>query len=652
MDNDVAIDWERLGQNGVVRLTARFPDGGNYTDQLDITLAAERERFLDGLCTGRPGINREAVATTLDEIVDRIVQPADEPEADDSAGRRPSQADRLVLLAEGAELFHSQGADSEPYATIDVGNHRETWPINSKGFRRYLSRLFYESEKRVPASQALQDALGVLGAQAMFDGPAQDVAVRIGQLDTRIYLDLVDEAWRCAEITANGWRIIPNGPIKFIGRRGMLPLPDPVRGGSVDELRQLVNIQNNDHWQLFIAWLLAALRVGRPCPILVVNGEQGSAKTTLCKIARALIDPNASPLRRPPRDERDLMIAAANSRLVALDNLSGLPPWLSDGLCTLCTGGGLGVRQLYTDDEERLFEGMRPILVNGIEDVAIRPDFLDRAISLTLEYIDDRRRLTESEIWARFEQARPRILGALLNVVSVALGSLPTVRLREKPRMADFAEWAAAAELALGWEPGAILAAYARNRRLLNLVAFEGSAIAVPIMRLMEPISEWSGTSKQLLDAISPLVDEATRKCKDWPSSPRGLSGQLRRLASNLRREGIDVRPPEPNDHQRIIHLERVCNSPPEPPEPPEHCEPSDATPAFSPTSDNLAEQGGSGGMWAVAGGSGGRPYSGPADRPQENPGFYQAEGGSGGSGGCLQPNSNSDEDEEVEWMG
>jgi hypothetical protein len=553
------IDYERLGRNGKVRLTARFPDGGNYTDRVDIVVASERERFLTDLCTRAPGVNREAVAARLDEIVNGIVGHAEEPEEDGSAGRKLSQADRLVKLAEGAELFHSQGGDSEPYATIAIGSHRETWPVNSKGFRRYLSRLFYQSEEKAPCSQAMQDALGVLGAKAMFDGVAQDIAVRIGQADDRIYLDLADESWRCVEIAPTGWRIIQNGPVKFVRRRGMLPLPEPVRGGGVDELRKLVNIQNTDHWHLLIAWLLAALRVGRPCPILVVNGEQGSAKTSLCKIARALIDPNASPLRRPPRDERDLMIAASNSWLVALDNLSGLPPWLSDSLCTLSTGGGLSARQLYTDDEEKLFDAMRPILVNGIEDVAIRPDFLDRAISLTLEYIDDRRRLTESEIWPRFEQARPGILGALLNVVSAALGNLPTVHLPEKPRMADFAEWVTAAEPALGWERGVILGAYARNRRLLNLVAFEGSAIATPLQKLMESISEWSGTSAELLAALSPLVDEATKKRKDWPSSPRMLSGHLRRLANNLRREGIDVRPPEPNDHRRLFHLVLLC---------------------------------------------------------------------------------------------
>jgi hypothetical protein len=98
---------------------------------------------------------------------------------------------------------------------------------------------------------------------------------------------------------------------------------------------------------------------------LAISGEQGSAKTVLSKLLKALIDPNATPVRALSREQRELMIAVNNSYLLAFDNLSGLPDWLSDVLCRLATGGSFAVRQLYTDDEEVLFEAARPILLNG-----------------------------------------------------------------------------------------------------------------------------------------------------------------------------------------------------------------------------------------------------------------------------------------------
>jgi hypothetical protein len=172
---------------------------------------------------------------------------------------------------------------------------------------------------------------------------------------------------------------------------------------------------------LIIAWLLAALRFGSPYPLLAISGEQGSAKTVLSKLLKCLIDPNAAPVRALAREERELMIAANNGHLLAFDNLSGLPFWLSDALCRLASGGSFAVQQLYTDDEEVLFQAARPILLNGIEDVISRPDLADRAIFLTLPPIGEAQRQPEAELWREFEMARPCILGVLLDAAAHGL---------------------------------------------------------------------------------------------------------------------------------------------------------------------------------------------------------------------------------------
>jgi hypothetical protein len=197
---------------------------------------------------------------------------------------------------------------------------------------------------------------------------------------------------------------------------------------------------------------------------LAISGEQGSAKTVLSKLLKALIDPNATPVRALSREQRELMIAVNNSYLLAFDNLSGLPDWLSDVLCRLATGGSFAVRQLYTDDEEVLFEAARPILLNGIEEVVSRPDLGDRAIFLTLAPIREAQRRPEAELWREFETARPLILGALLHAVVHGLQRINHVQLEALPRMADFALWAAACETAL-WPAGNFARVYAANRR-------------------------------------------------------------------------------------------------------------------------------------------------------------------------------------------
>lgn len=130
--------------------------------------------------------------------------------------------------------------------------------------------------------------------------------------------------------------------MRFRRTKSMLPLPAPERGGSLDLLRRLVNIDEAD-WPLVVAWLVGALRPRGPYPTLALFATQGAGKTFTAKCLRALIDPNTSPLRCEPRDKQDLAIMANASWCVAYDNLSHLPAWLSDATCRLC-GGFIGYR--------------------------------------------------------------------------------------------------------------------------------------------------------------------------------------------------------------------------------------------------------------------------------------------------------------------
>lgn len=271
----------------------------------------------------------------------------------------PTQADQLVALAmdNGAELFHTP--DGAPYATIQFEGHHETWATQGEDLRRWLRRLFYEARNKAPGSQALQDALGTLAGKALFDSPELPVFVRVAAHNGAIYLDLANDQWHAVEITHVAWRVLAEPPVKFRRPRGMLPLPTPVRGGTLAELRPFVNVGSDEDWILLVSWLVAALRPTGPYTVLAVSGAQGCAKSTLVRVLRNLVDPNEAPLRSQPREERDLMIAVKNGHVIALDNLSSIQPWLSDALCRLTFGGGFGTRQLYTDEEEIIFQAQR-----------------------------------------------------------------------------------------------------------------------------------------------------------------------------------------------------------------------------------------------------------------------------------------------------
>lgn len=238
-------------------------------------------------------------------------------------------------------------------------------------------------------------------------------------------------------------------------------------------------------------------------------------------------------MRATPRNERDLAITASNSHIVTLDNLSHLNPWVSDALCRLATGGGLATRKLYTDEEEVIFDAQRPILLNGIEEVAVKGDLLDRMVVLSLPEISDKERREEAVFWKEFEAVRPQILGSLLSAVSAALRNVDKVKLEKKPRMADFAIWASAAECELGFKPGEFIAAYSNNRKEASDIAFESSPVATEVYEFMRDKNEWRGTTGELLKSLIGRVNKGSRTGFASSMSPRALSSALTRLNPN-----------------------------------------------------------------------------------------------------------------------
>lgn len=481
---------------------------------------------------------------------------AGEAEQEDAAIEPPtrqSAATRVVQLAEERvdRFFHDGDV---PYAQIG----QQVLPVRGRDFRRWVAHAHYEAYGRPPSSQALAESMDVLDARAQYHGPQIDVPLRTAERDGRLYLCLADAEGHVVEIGPGRWRLLTESPVPFRRPRGMEPLPVPQRGGSIGELRPFVNVPDDDEWRLLVGWLVSAVRSTGPYPVLVLQGEHGSAKSTCGRVVRSLVDPNLAPLRSLPRDERDVFIAGSNGYILGLDNVSGLPAWLSDALCRISTGAGQATRQLFTDGEETIWRVQRPIILNGIADIVTRSDLLDRAIILNLPPILDTERRPEAEFWAEFEVARPRILGALLDGVAGALREYPTTRLHRMPRMADFAKWATAAELALGWEPGAFLGAYIGNRAAAHELALEGSAVVPALRRLLAQASDhrWTGTASQLLAALGQVEpDEHVKGSKRWPADATRLSQTLGRIAPNLRAMGIDIQRSSSHRTGRILTI-------------------------------------------------------------------------------------------------
>lgn len=444
----------------------------------------------------------------------------------------------LIAITKSArfKLFHTpQGIG---YVSLKIGKHIEHHRIDSKWFAQYLALLYYQINGKSPAQQAVKDATETLQGRALFESPQHEVHTRIAGDDTKIYVDLCNDEWKVVEITAKGWRVLDKSPLHFRRAGGMQSLALPKRGGILRKLEKFINIRPED-WTLVAAWLVGALRPHGPYPVLTLYGEQGSAKSTTERMLRLLIDPNEAGLRGTARDERDLIIAANNSWIVGYDNLSRLTERMSDALCRISTGGGFGTRKLYEDADEILFDVVRPVILNGIGEVVTRSDLLERSIVLYLPPIDDAHRKTEAELWKDFERQRPYLVGALFDATVLALRNVSSNQIAKLPRMADFAKWGNAAELAFDCSPGEFLKTYEQNISETNTIAVESSALAQCLIDLLKGQPVFEGTYKELLAKLNPPFIGMYPGA--LPDTPEALSAKLRRLAPNLRHQGITI---------------------------------------------------------------------------------------------------------------
>ncbi len=472
---------------------------------------------------------------------------------------KQKQADRLAALASDAEYFHD--ADGRAFASIVIGGHLETYGLHSKAFREYLAREFYRAESSAPSTQSIQDAINALSGRACFDGVRRDVYVRAAGHGGNVYVDLGNDAWEQVEVTATGSRVIgaAASPVRFRRPDTLRTLCTPQSGGNLSDIRKYVRVKDDDAALLLQAFIVGCFAPNIPYPILAFSGPPGSAKSTAARLVKDLIDPASMPHRSCPRKEEDLLIAAQNSYLVSFDNVSTLSDAMSDAHCRLSTGGGIGRRTLHADSDETTFTARRPQIFNGIGGYAMRTDFVNRLISIELDAIPPAERKTEREVLAGFEKAKPRLLGAVFDAVSMALRNLELTRVEELPRMADFAIWAVAAEGSFGCSSGAFLKAFEKSHEREQAGVLDDSLVAEVFLELNaekdgrfpdEPIF----TADLLAELTAKAGDQRSRR-RDWPKNAQKLRHDLSRLSPALEAHNISVRFPEKRGRKSVVRI-------------------------------------------------------------------------------------------------
>jgi putative DNA primase/helicase len=476
----------------------------------------------------------------------KLQRDAEEADAGGAGRRRgrPPQRDQLMGYVEGIELWHDDA--DKAYATFPVGRYHENASIRSSRFRHWLTLRYLDDHEAAPGKNAMDECLNATEARAVAQGKRHTAFIRMAERGGRVFIDLCNDNWQAIECSKNGWAVVDNVPVKFVRRDGMLrlPVPEPVteQQSGIEELRSFFGNLSQAHFALVVAWVVSCFRDTGVYPVLMIHGESGSGKTILTKLLMDLIDPRDEKALSIPKDDRALIVFAKQTYLIGFENVSVIPAWFSDALCRLASGDSFVAVKLYTDDELAIHKAKRPVILNGIPRLAEREDLASRTFTVSLPPMTGDR-LTEPELLAQWQNARPRILAGLLDGVCSALRNVEGITLPEEPRLIGALKWATAAESNFGFDDGAIFRAYQESERETIQAAFEADIVAIVLVSFIRSLTtrQWEGTPTTLFAEINAHATETQRKMKSWPASPAGLTNRIERAAPVLRRQGIAV---------------------------------------------------------------------------------------------------------------
>ncbi len=382
------------------------------------------------------------------------------------------------------------------------------------------------------------DAAKVLGALA-YDEMPRELALRVHYRPGRIVLDLAQRNSRCVVVTPTSWQVLDAPPSDVVFASGPgTALPDPERGGSVDEMRRLVGWQPDDpRWLLVKGWLPCALLADLPRPALFLQGPQGSAKSTTGRFITGLVDPKPAGVlggnfgKNPQDDETK----ALGTYIPSWDNVSHLSNDGADYLSRMVTGEYTQRRRLYSNTELVSVHYRRTAVITGINlPRGVKPDTLDRLVLLALTRIEGDR-LSEGALNAEWEAMQPRVLAGVLDLAVQMLAGLPTAKNPAGLRMADYAE-------ALWAIDPALYNAYRDNVSTARGDMADDDPFIRTLLGWLRscPEREWEGTAEEAVKEGAPALD-FVEGATWWPRNGRSLSAELTKASELLRAVGVTV---------------------------------------------------------------------------------------------------------------
>ncbi|MEM3907721.1 MAG: hypothetical protein QXZ17_12825, partial [Nitrososphaerota archaeon] len=435
--------------------------------------------------------------------------------------------------------------------------------IENQIFADYLASIYYSSYGIVPNNESISLVTRLARAEARKN--ILSTGVRIGLNENAIVYDPVNEDGSVFLITTSGINeIIPTKPMT-VRYNGMLT--SVIQEGNIRDLKSLLSLWNlSQSQEVLIAGYIGTTFVPNiPHVILITTGPHGAGKSSLNDAIKTIVDPNVVMRNTLRTDEKEVAISGMHEWVLNFDNVNTIiPDPISDLLCRISTGQGYRKRKLYTDQDDVILRYIRPVLLNGISEPGYNPDFLDRALILRLKLIPESQRRTDAEIQRIISDLAPKIRGAYLDALKIAIGIYPQVAQEydgKLLRMADFIIWGEAITRALGYSPGSFFDSFSESQKEEITSTAEENLLITVINELLKEKKVWEGTTTELfekIEEISAKMDISDALRKQLPKNYRDLGRKLSMLIPNLRALQIEVTEDLSDKNRRVKKIKRI----------------------------------------------------------------------------------------------
>ena len=606
---------DRLKQTGLVTNSVYYIDTHNVKISLnhstcaDIIFTIDRKKWQNNLDTitemaEENGIDdkesKQLLKNHLNDNHEHLVFPTaatDRGEESQEEEEHKSLPQILVelVLRNCVKLFKDEF--NEPHIIVTINDHYKTLPINSTKFKRYLSKIYYDTyEGKIANTESINSTVSQLEAKAFYEGPTIALHLRVawGNPDTTdtIYYDLTDEKNRCVKITKDGWEIVENQiDVLFREYNHLKPQVEPIApldnsdgmdDKMLDEFISLFNLKNIENNTLLIKCYIISLLIPEiPKPVKLLHGEQGGAKSTFRELIKMLVDPSIITTLTFPRDTNEFIQQLSHNYIAYYDNVSTIPEWISDLFCRAVTGNSASKRGLFTNDDDFYYNFKRIVGVNGIDLAATKADLLDRSIIMQTERIDKKNRKKIKKIWEKFNQLKPYVLGYIFSILSKVLKYKAAHREIDFPdglnRMADWEEYAEIISRCMGNPDGEFQRVYQENIGVQIDEAIESSLLSQAIIELMNNSeieeNELTKTPTELYTELEKIAVNKLHidplKIKSWPKSASHLTRRINGMKTILREKGIEITLGKDQDRRtiticKVLSLLSMSSSSPE----------------------------------------------------------------------------------------